>query len=320
MSLFAYIVRRLLVTIPVLAVVGLFTFLLLRVTPGDPAALIAGNEATQEEYIEIRERLGLDEPIYVQLGKWAGRILQGDFGQSIRSGKPVFELIRGRVGPSVSLTVATEIVAVLVAIPLGVLAAWKANSVVDRAVIVFAAVGFSVPIFWLGFILIWLFGLWAFGMDDPILPVAGYVKITDDFWDYVRHLILPSLSLGLVVIALIARMTRASVLEVLKEDYVRTARAKGMAEKTVLIRHALRNASLPILTVIGLGLAGLLSGAVVTESVFAIPGLGRLAVEAIATRDYPIIQAMIILIGSFYVFINLAVDILYAFLDPRIRY
>ena len=318
--MFAYIVRRLLVTIPVLAVVGLFTFMLLRVTPGDPAALIAGNEATQEEYVEIRERLGLDEPIYVQLGKWAGRILQGDFGQSIRSGKPVFELIRGRVGPSVSLTVATEIVAVLVAIPLGVLAAWKANSVVDRSVMVFAAVGFSVPIFWLGFILIWLFGLWAFGMDDPILPVAGYVKITDDFWDYVRHLILPSLSLGLVVIALIARMTRASVLEVLKEDYVRTARAKGMAEKTVLIRHALRNASLPILTVIGLGLAGLLSGAVVTESVFAIPGLGRLAVEAIATRDYPIIQAMIILIGSFYVFINLAVDILYAFLDPRIRY
>ena len=318
--MFAYIVRRLLVTIPVLAVVGLFTFLLLRVTPGDPAALIAGNEATQEEYLEIRERLGLDAPIYVQLGKWAGRILQGDFGTSIRSGKPVFELIRGRVGPSVSLTVATEIVAVLVAIPLGVLAAWKANSVVDRAVMVFAAVGFSVPIFWLGFILIWLFGLWAFGLDDPILPVAGYVKITDDFGEYVRHLILPSLSLGLVVIALIARMTRASVLEVLKEDYVRTARAKGMTEKTVLIRHALRNASLPILTVIGLGLAGLLSGAVVTESVFAIPGLGRLAVEAIATRDYPIIQAMIILIGSFYVFINLAVDILYAFLDPRIRY
>lgn len=318
--MFAYIVRRLLVTIPVLAVVGLFTFLLLRVTPGDPAALIAGNEATQEEYLQIRERLGLDEPIYVQLGKWTGRILQGDFGQSIRSGKPVFELIRGRVGPSVSLTVATEIIAVLVAIPLGVLAAWKANSVVDRAVMVFAAVGFSVPIFWLGFILIWLFGLWAFGMDDPILPVAGYVKITDDFWGYIRHLILPSLSLGLVVIALIARMTRASVLEVLKEDYVRTARAKGMTEKTVLIRHALRNASLPILTVIGLGLAGLLSGAVVTESVFAIPGLGRLAVEAIATRDYPIIQAMIILIGSFYVFINLVVDILYAFLDPRIRY
>ena len=316
----AYIIRRLLVTIPVLAVVGLFTFLLLRVTPGDPAALIAGNEATQEEYLEIRERLGLDEPIYVQLGKWTGRIARGDFGNSIRSGKPVFELIRGRVGPSVSLTVATEIIAVLVAIPLGVLAAWKANSVVDRAVMVFAAVGFSVPIFWLGFILIWLFGLWAFGMDDPILPVAGYVKITDDFGGYIRHLILPSLSLGLVVIALIARMTRASVLEVLKEDYVRTARAKGMAEKTVLIRHALRNASLPILTVIGLGLAGLLSGAVVTESVFAIPGLGRLAVEAIATRDYPIIQAMIILIGSFYVFINLVVDILYAFLDPRIRY
>ena len=185
---------------------------------------------------------------------------------------------------------------------------------------VFAAIGFSVPIFWLGFILIWIFGLWAFGLDNPILPVAGYTRLGDDFLEYLRHLALPALSLGLVVIALIARMTRASVLEVLKEDYVRTARAKGLAESKVLIRHALRNASLPILTIVGLGLAGLLSGAVVTESVFAIPGLGRLAVDAIATRDYPIIQAMIILIGTFYVFINLAVDIAYAFLDPRIRY
>ncbi len=316
----AYIIRRLLTTIPVLVVVGLFTFFLLRLTPGDPAAVIAGNEATHEEYLEIRERLGLDAPLYVQLGKWAGRIVQGDFGTSIRSGKPVFDLVRGRIGPSVSLTIATELVAVLVAIPLGVLAAWKANSLIDRSVMVFAAVGFSVPIFWLGFIMIWVFGLWAFGLDNPILPVAGYVKIGDDLWEYVRHLILPAFSLGLVVIALIARMTRASVLEVLKEDYVRTARAKGIAEPAILIRHALRNASLPILTVVGLSLAGLLSGAVVTESVFAIPGLGRLAVEAIATRDYPIIQAMIILIGGFYVFINLAVDILYAFLDPRIRY
>ncbi len=303
-----------------LVVVGLFTFFLLRFTPGDPAAVIAGNEATHEEYLEIRARLGLDDPIYVQLAKWSARIVQGDFGDSIRSGKPVLELIRARVGPSISLTLATEFVAIFVAIPLGVLAAWRANSALDRSIMVFAAVCFSVPIFWLGFILIWVFGLWAFGMDNPLLPVAGYVRISEDFGEYIRHLILPALSLGLVVIALIARMTRASVLEVLKEDYVRTARAKGMAETTVLVRHALRNASLPILTVIGLGLAGLLSGAVVTESVFAIPGLGRLAVEAIATRDYPIIQAMIILIGGFYVFINLAVDILYALLDPRIRY
>lgn len=316
----AYLIRRLLATIPVLVVVGLFTFFLLRVTPGDPAAVIAGNEATHEEYLEIRERLGLDAPIYIQLGKWAGRILRGDFGTSIRSGKPVFDLIRGRIGPSVSLTVATELIAVLIAIPLGVLAAWKANSVIDRAIMVFAAVGFSVPIFWLGFIMIWVFGLWAFGLDNPILPVAGYAKATDGLVEYARHLVLPAISLGLVVIALIARMTRASVLEVLKEDYVRTARAKGITERAILIRHALRNASLPILTVVGLSLAGLLSGAVVTESVFAIPGLGRLAVEAIATRDYPIIQAMIILIGGFYVFINLIVDILYAFLDPRIRY
>ena len=315
-----YLIRRLLATIPVLVVVGLFTFFLLRLTPGDPAAVIAGNESTHEEYLQIRERLGLDDPIYVQLGKWSVRILQGDFGTSIRSGKPVFDLIKTRIGPSVSLTIATEIIAVLVAIPLGVLAAWKANSLIDRAVMVFAAIGFSIPIFWLGFILIWVFGLWAFGLDNPILPVAGYARIDDGLLDYLRHLALPALSLGLVVIALVARMTRASVLEVLKEDYVRTARAKGLTEKTVLIRHALRSASLPILTIIGLGLAGLLSGAVVTESVFAIPGLGRLAVDAIATRDYPIIQALIILIGTFYVFINLAVDIAYAVLDPRIRY
>ncbi|MCY4652303.1 MAG: ABC transporter permease [Dehalococcoidia bacterium] len=315
-----YLIRRLLATIPVLIVVGLFTFFLLRLTPGDPAAVIAGNESTHEEYLQIRERLGLDDPIYIQLGKWSVRILQGDFGTSIRSGKPVFDLIKTRIGPSVSLTIATEIIAVLVAIPLGVLAAWKANSLIDRAVMVFAAIGFSIPIFWLGFILIWVFGLWAFGLDNPILPVAGYARIDDGLLDYLRHLALPALSLGLVVIALVARMTRASVLEVLKEDYVRTARAKGLTEKTVLIRHALRSASLPILTIIGLGLAGLLSGAVVTESVFAIPGLGRLAVDAIATRDYPIIQALIILIGTFYVFINLAVDIAYAVLDPRIRY
>ena len=316
----AYLIRRLLATIPVLIVVGLFTFFLLRLTPGDPAAVIAGNEATYEEYLAIKDRLGLDDPIYIQLGKWSSQILSGDFGKSIRSGQPVFDLIKTRIGPSISLTIATEIVAVFVAIPLGVLAAWKANSIIDRAVMVFAAIGFSVPIFWLGFILIWIFGLWAFGLDNPILPVAGYTRIDDSFVEYLRHLALPALSLGLVVIALIARMTRASVLEVLKEDYVRTARAKGMTESKVLIRHALRNASLPILTIIGLGLAGLLSGAVVTESVFAIPGLGRLAVDAIATRDYPIIQAMIILIGTFYVFINLAVDIAYAFLDPRIRY
>ena len=315
-----YLIRRLLATIPVLVVVGLFTFFLLRFTPGDPAAVMAGNEATQEEYLEIKEKLGLDDPIHVQLGKWSAQILRGDFGTSIRSGKPVFDLIKTRIGPSVSLTIATEVIAVLVAIPLGVLAAWKANSFIDRAVMVFAAIGFSVPIFWLGFILIWIFGLWAFGLDEPILPVAGYARIDDGFVEYLRHLALPAFSLGLVVIALVARMTRASVLEVLKEDYVRTARAKGMTEKTVLIRHALRSASLPILTIIGLGLAGLLSGAVVTESVFAIPGLGRLAVDAIATRDYPIIQALIILIGTFYVFINLAVDIAYAVLDPRIRY
>ena len=316
----AYIIRRSLATLPVLAVVGLFTFALLRILPGDPAAVIAGHEATGDQVERIRENLGLNEPIYIQLGAWIGDLARGDLGDSIRSRSPVIKLIGSRVEPTLSLAILTEIIALTIAIPLGVLAAWKANTWIDRGVMVFAAVGFSMPVFWLGFILIWIFGLWAFGLDNPILPVAGYSDISDGFFTYIRYLILPSFSLGLVLIALIARMTRANMLEVLREDYIRTARAKGLNENLVLVRHALRNASLPIVTVIGLGVAALLSGAVVTESVFAIPGMGRLAVDAIAARDYPVIQGLIIVIATFYVFVNLAVDLSYAFLDPRVRY
>ena len=315
-----YLIRRLLATIPVLMVVGLFAFALLRVTPGDPAALIAGLEATPEQVEAVRTKLGLDRPLPVQLGAWVRDLARGDLGDSVRSGKPVLGLIARRVEPSLSLAILTEIIAISVAIPLGVLAAWKADSWIDRAVMVFAAVGFSVPVFWLGYILIWIFGLWAFGLDDPILPVAGYRPFSEGFLTYFKYLILPSVSLGLVLIALITRMTRASMLEILREDYVRTARSKGMSEKVVLVRHALRNASLPIITVIGLGVAALLSGAVVTESVFAIPGMGRLVVDAISARDYPVIQGMILVVATVYVFINLAVDITYTYLDPRIRY
>ncbi len=317
----AYIVRRLLATIPVLIVVALFTFTLLRIVPGDPAAVLAGHEATIEDVEIIRTRLGLDRPLPVQLGAWIGQLLRGDLGNSIRkSDEPVMSLIAGRAEPTLSLALITETAAVLIAVPLGVLAAWKANSWIDRSVMVIAAVGFSVPVFWLGFILIWIFGLWSFGLDFPLLPVAGYSPLGEGVVEYAKHLILPAFTLGLVLIALIARMTRASMLEILKEDYVRTARAKGITENLVLIRHALRNASLPIITVIGLGVAALLSGAVVTESVFAIPGMGRLAVDAIVARDYPVIQGLIIVLATIYVFINLAVDIIYAYLDPRIRY
>ena len=315
-----YIARRILASIPVIVVVLLVVFFGVRMVPGDPATLIAGMEATQEEYEFVRRSLGLDKPLHIQFKDWLVGLSQGDLGRSVRSGQDVLSLVKRRIEPSLALVLTTEFVVILVAIPLGVMAAWKANSLLDRSVMVFAAIGYSVPVFWLAYILIWIFGLWAFGRDDPILPVARYVRFTDDPWQFIKHLILPAFSLGLISIAGIARMTRASVLEVLREDYVRTARAKGLGESVVLIRHALRNAGLPIMTMVGLGLAGLLSGSVVTENVYAIPGLGRLAAEAIQTRDYPIIQGMIILIAATFVYVNLMIDILYAYLDPRIRY
>ncbi len=310
-----YIVRRVLATLPVLLVVALVVFALIRFAPGDPAAIIAGQEATQEEVEGIRRQLGLDRPLPVQLGIWFRDILRGDLGQSILSKHEVSELIVQRVVPTLSLAVLTEIFALAVAIPIGVLAAWKANSWIDRVVMVFATLGFSIPVFWLGFILIFFFAV-----KIPLFPAAGYVAPSEDFISYLHRLALPALATGVIIMALIARMTRATVLETLNEDYVRTARSKGLSEKLVLIRHALRNAALPIITVVGLGVAALLSGLVVTESVFGIPGLGRLLLNAIVSRDYPIIQGTILIISVVYVMINLLVDISYAFFDPRVRY
>ena len=310
-----YIIRRVLATLPVLLVVALVVFALIRFAPGDPAAIIAGQEATQEEVEGIRRQLGLDRPLPIQLGIWFRDIFRGDLGRSILSKHEVSELIVQRVVPTLSLAVLTEIFALVVAIPLGVLAAWKANSWIDRAVMVFATLGFSIPVFWLGFILIFFFAV-----KIPLFPAAGYVAPSEDFISYLHRLALPSLATGVIIMALITRMTRATVLETLREDYVRTARSKGLSEETVLIRHALRNAALPIITVIGLGVAALLSGLVVTESVFGIPGLGRLLLNAIVSRDYPIIQGTILIISVVYVIINLLVDISYAFFDPRVRY
>ena len=309
------ILRRLLATIPVMGVVALFVFALLRVTPGDPAAIIAGDYASPQDIARIRAALGLDRPLLVQIGIWLGQLLHGDLGTSIFSGLPVTTLIRQRLEPTVALTILAMLLAVGAALPLGVLAAWKQGSWVDRVVMGMAVSGFSMPVFWLGFLLVYVFAI-----SFAWLPVQGYQPLASGLWPFLRHLILPALTLSVIYMALVARMTRASMLEVLSEDYIRTAFAKGLPPGRVLVRHALKNASLPVVTIIGIGFALLIGGAVVTESVFALPGLGRLTVDAIVRRDYPVIQGVLLIVSGVYVLINLVIDMLYVFLDPRIRY
>jgi peptide/nickel transport system permease protein len=311
----AYIARRLGATVIVMAVVALFVFSLLFLTPGDPAAVIAGDIATDDDIRRIRAKLGLDEPFMVQFGRWVWGLLHGDLGTSIFTNLPVTTLIGQRVEPTVSLTLCTLIVAVAVAVPLGVLAAAKAGTWVDRVVMGFSVLGFSLPVFVLAYIL-----MLVFAVQLDWLPVQGYRPIAEGPWQWLRHLVLPSLALGTVYIALIARITRASMLDVLSQDYIRTAQAKGLSPNAVLIRHGLKNAAVPIATIIGIGIALLISGAIVTETVFAIPGIGRLTVDAILRRDYPIIQGVILLFSGVYVLINLLVDLSYMFFDPRIRY
>jgi peptide/nickel transport system permease protein len=311
----AYIIRRLLATIPVMVIVGVFVFLLLHLAPGDPAAIIAGDNATEENIAAIRTRLGLDRPLLAQFGSWAWAIAHGDLGVSMFSNLPVTTLVLQRAEPTIALATTTLIVAISIAVTIGVLAAWKAGSLLDRAVMGFAVMGFSVPVFVVGYMLVYVFAL-----QLRWLPVQGYVPISQGLWSCLRNLILPSVALGLAYVALIARITRASMLDVLAEDYIRTANAKGVATVPVLLRHALKNAAVPIVTVIGIGVALLISGVVITESVFNIPGVGRLVVDAIARRDYPIIQGVMIIFSGVYVIVNLCVDIVYTFLDPRIRY
>jgi peptide/nickel transport system permease protein len=309
------IARRLLATIPVMGVVAIAVFALLHVTPGDPAVIIAGDYATTDDIARIRARLGLDQPFLIRFGTWAWALLHGDLGVSIFSSLPVTTLLAQRLEPTLALTVCTMLLSVAVAVPLGVLAAWRAGTAGDRAVMAFAVVGFSVPVFVLGYLLI-------FGLSVQLgwLPVQGYVSPRDGLLAFARHMILPSLALGTTFMALIARITRASMLEVLGQDYIRTAQAKGLDTRRVLIGHALKNGAVPIVTVIGIGVALLVGGAVVTETVFAIPGIGRLTVDAILRRDYPIIQGVILMFSAVYVLLNLAVDLIYPLLDPRIRY
>jgi peptide/nickel transport system permease protein len=296
-------------------VVAVFIFLMLRLTPSDPAAIIAGDNATTEQVAQIRSQLGLDRPMVEQFFIWSGKVLRGDFGESFFFKKSVAQLIAERIEPTLSLALFTIVLAVLIAVPLGVLAAHRHGSWIDRIVMGFSVAGFSMPSFVVGYLLIYLFAVWL-----DWLPVQGYQRIAEGLGGWVRGLILPSLTLAIILVALIARMTRTSMLEVLSEDYIRTARAKGQNERKVLFRHGLRNAAVPIVTVIGLGIAFLIGGVVVTESVFTIPGLGRLTVDAVLARDYPTIQAVILLFSFVYVMINLAIDMMYTLFDPRIRY
>lgn len=311
----AYIVRRLFLTLPVMALVAIFVFLLLHLSPGDPAAIMAGENATSENIAAIRAKLGLDEPLWKQFALWFFALASGDLGQSLFWGDPVTTLIGQRAEPTVSLALTTISFAVVVAISLGVVAAANPGTWIDRGVMGFAVMGFSLPVFVVGYMLIFLFAI-----ELKWLPVQGYTRIAEGVAPWLRNLVLPSLALGMAYVALIARITRTTMLEVLAEDYIRTGKAKGVANRPLLLRHALKNAAVPIVTVVGIGVALLIGGVVITETVFNIPGIGRLVVDAIARRDYPIVQGVIMLFAGLYVLVNLLVDLSYTLFDPRIRY
>lgn len=311
----AYIVKRILATIPVMLVVALTVFSLLFLAPGDPATMIAGDQASAADIERIRQSLGLDQSFLVQFGTWLWRLVHFDLGNSVFTGQPVTALMAERVGPTVSVMLLTLVLSIFIAVPLGVIAAWKSGSWIDRAIMSVSVVGFSVPLFVVGYVL-----AWAFALKLQWLPPQGYTPISEGVWPWLQRLILPAITLGFVYIVLIARITRASMLEVLQQDYVRTARAKGLGPRTILFLHALKNGAVPVITVIGIGFAALIGGTVVTETVFTIPGMGRLTVDAILRRDYPVIQGLVLVFSFVYVLVNLAVDLIYTLVDPRIRY
>lgn len=313
--MWSYLFRRILAVIPVLLVVAIIVFLMLRLTPGDPAANIAGDAATTEDIAQLTVKLGLDKPLIVQFGIYMKNLLVGDFGESFYYKRPVMSMIADGVEPTLSLALFTIVLACLIAVPIGTLAAFKQGTWIDRIVMGFSVIGFSVPVFVIGYVLIYVLSV-----KLEWFPVQGYQHISEGIGGWAYRLVLPASALSVIFIALIARMTRTSVLEVLNEDYVRTARAKGLPQIKVLMKHALRNAAVPIVTVIGIAIAVLISGVVVTESVFVIPGLGLLTLDAIQGRDYPTVQALIIVFAVVYVAINLLIDLIYTLLDPRIRY
>ncbi len=309
-----YILRRLVLLIPVILIVGLVVFTLVHLTPGDPAGVILGDQATPEQVEQLREQLGLNDPLPVQFINWFGGVLRLDFGDSIFLGMPVTEALLDRVAPTGLLTLYALIVQLLIGVPLGVLAALKAGSILDRLLTGLAISGAAIPTFFLGILLILIFAVrlkW--------LPSVGYVSPLDDPWGHIQRMLMPAFALGFSSAGLLARLIRSSMLDVLNEDYVRTAMAKGLSHRHVVIRHALRNALVPAITIVGTSLAALLGGAVVTEIVFTIPGMGRLVVQSISRRDYPIIQGAVMAIAVSYVLVNLLVDILYVYADPRVR-
>ena len=309
-----YILRRLLATLPVMAVVAVVVFLLIHLSPGDPAALIAGDLATGEDIEKLRTALGLDQPLWQQFALWLGRLATGDLGISIFTQVPVTRLLSQRLEPTASIAVLTMLLTLLIAVPLGTLAAYRAGSWIDRLVMLFAVLAFSVPVFMIGYLLVYVFAI-----QLPWFPVQGYSRIADGVGPWLRSLVLPCVNLALVYIALVTRMTRATVLEVLHEDYIRTARAKGLGVLPVL-GHTLRNAAIPIATTIGVGIALLIGGVVVTETVFAIPGVGRLVIDSVQRHDYPVIQSVLLISAGVYVLINLLIDLSYRLFDPRIQY
>ncbi len=310
-----YILRRIIATIPVMGVVALLVFSLLYLAPGDPAIIIAGESASAEQLAKMREDMGLDEPMPVQFAKWLGRVVTGDLGTSLHSGKRVSEMIGARVGTTFSLALVTIVLSLLIAIPMGVLAAWARGRFLDKTMMTIAVLGFSTPVFVVGYALIFTFSVKA-----GWFPVQGFTPLADDPLRFLRTVTLPAFTLSLAYVALVSRITRSSLLEILGEDFIRTARAKGATERRILLRHALRNAAVPILTVAGSAAAFLIGGVVVTESVFNLPGMGRLVVESVLARDYPLIQGLILLLSLIYIGINLLTDLLYSVFDPRIRY
>ena len=316
--MWTYIARRILVSIPVVFFVALITFSIMRIAPGDPVMMLLSSEDEQpdaETIAALEKQLGLDKPLPKQFWDWFAGIFTGNMGSSFRSGFSVWELIKDSLEPSISLAIMGLGLGVLVGVPLGVAAAWNANSLIDRGVMLFAVLGWSVPGFFLAYILIFVFAV-----EFKLFPVVGYVPISNGLFDFLRSMTLPSISVAVAIMALVARMTRSSMIEVLREDYIRTARSKGLRERIVMVRHALKPASIPVVTIVGIAFAGVITGVVITETVYSINGLGRKLVDAVIFRDFPIIQSAMMLVAMSYVVVNLIVDVLYVYIDPRIRY
>ncbi|WP_462412700.1 ABC transporter permease [Neobacillus sp. Marseille-QA0830] len=313
--MFTYILKRIFSLVPVLFVVSIVAFLLIYLTPGDPVSVMLGQEATAEQIEALREQMGFNDPLYIQYFHWLLNVLQGNLGDSYFMHMPVTTAIVEHLGPTLSIAVLAELIAIIIALPVGILAAKHRGSLLDQMVMGFTLTGMAIPSFLFGLLL-----MLVLGVNLGWLPVAGYQPLNSGFWNYLQYLLMPGLALGIIQSALIARMTRSSMLEVLNADFIKTARSKGVKERAIIYIHALRNALLPILTVIGQSFGLLLAGAVVIETIFNIPGIGQLVLNSIQSRDYAVIQGVILLVAFFYVLINLVIDLLYMLIDPRVGY